>query len=294
MPNMLVILLFNIGIVVYTLFSSLSAFSQNLHVFSIIQTSDSNRPDRVLDADRLNEMSIEIASIVGFTRYYYDFGETTTFSPSYIRKTLQKVRFAPCNQDVVWLHYSGYGRNDYETIYPALQFGEIEMYLRDIIGILNQKKPKIMLLTIDSGNEKSNVKEFSNQKTDMVKTTIEKNLPIERTIKPLISNPIPQKITNYHKIENYNRLFKDFEGTKVLIFMSNSEGENALSNAIDGAYGLKCFEKALQEATNSNEKEASWVSIKEEYVRNVKNKTRNRQTPKVTIEVPLDKCNEND
>lgn len=270
-------------------------FAQNLHVFSIIQTSDTSRPDRVLDADRLNDMSTDIASLAGFSKYYYDFGDASTFSPSYIRQTLQKLRFAPCNQDVVWVHYSGYGRNDEETIYPALKIGESEMYLRDIIGILRQKKPKIILLTVDSGNERKEVKEFSNQVSDMDKTPISvNNVSGQRIVKPIVSNPIPKEVARYNKIENYNRLFKDFEGTKVLIFMSNSEGENAISNVLDGAFGLNSFEKVINETINSKEKQASWQSIKEDYIRVVKIKSKNRQTPKVTIEVPLDKCKDDE
>ncbi|WP_337040308.1 hypothetical protein [Emticicia sp. 17c] len=271
-----------------------TGISQNLHVFSVVQSKEAARPDRLLDADRINDLSTDIAAYAGFTRYFYDLGEGDAFNPVTLKQTIQKLRFSVCNQDVVWIHFSGYGRNDDETIYPALKMGGSEIYLRDIIAMLRTKKPKIILISIDSGNEKKPAKEFSNQVSDQSTEVQVSGSPLVRIVKPLVSNPIPREMGAYHQLENYGRLFKNFEGTKVIIFQSNSIGENAISNVVDGSYGLFCLEKCLREAINNKDVSADWMTIKENYVKYVSGKSKNRQNPKVTIEVPLDKCKENE
>lgn len=265
-------------------------FSQNLYVLSVVNTREVSRPDRELDADKINQISLDIAAYAGFTRHYYDFGETGAFNPIALKQSIQKIRLTPCNQDMIWVHFSGYGRNDEESIYPALQMGDSEIYLRDIIGIIRQKRPKILLISIDSGNEKRPAREFSNQASDQVNTKPDNSEQSVRIIKPIISNPIPKEMGQYHQVENYSRLFKKFDGTKVLVFQSNSIGENAISNAVDGSYGLYCLEKAVKESINNENQPADWMIIKENYIKYLTTKSKNRQTPKVTIEVPLDKC----
>jgi hypothetical protein len=269
-------------------------FSQNLHVFSVVQSKDASRPDRALDNEKINELSNSIASYANFTRYYYEFSDKESFTTLSIKQNIQKLKFSKCNQDAVWIHFSGYGRNDDESIYPALQMGETEIYLRDIIGIVRQKSPKLLMISIDSGNEKRPVKELSNQASDQNRNISIQESNSIKIIKPLITNPIPKEMGLFNQVENYNSLFKKFDGTKVLIFQSNSVGENALSNVADGSYGLYCLDKAFKEVINEKNSIADWMKVKEYYIKYLQSKTKNRQTPKVTIEVPLDKCKDDE
>ncbi|RFS15579.1 caspase family protein [Emticicia sp. C21] len=231
-------------------------FAQNLHFLSVINTDDYTRQDRRMDADNVNKMAGNIAQYMNLTKYTYNFSDSVDYNPTSVKLTLQSLNIAPCGDDIVWFHYSGLGGNYGESM-PTLQLFGGELEVKEIENTLRQKRPKLLLISIDCSNKPVRSKWIANQ-TDVGgsrSATIKKS---PSAIKPRVTITPSNEIPYFQIIENYNKLFKDFKGTKIVLLLSTLKDEDALSDSRKGSLWVQALNKAFSEITNNNTQKDIW------------------------------------
>jgi len=281
MPRIFVVLFFCFNI---SMRLSGHVVAQNLHVFSVIESEDVSRPDRLIDADRLDKTSENVSKYLGLDRYTYDFGVNNAFSVSAVRATLQRVKKVSCSSDVIWFHFSGYGRNDGQSNLPVLKLTDGELELSEIITALQQKHPKLLLITIEAGNKRAEPKTFSNQAGEEL--TEAENTKLSRlkraAIAPKVNVPAMKQIPHFSLIENYERLFKKYEGIRIVTLSSCSVGQNSVSNTALGSAWFMELCKSLEQMTDAYTRSASWESIQNQTLTEIQSKFKG-QKPQATI-----------
>lgn len=271
-------------------------YSQSLHVFSVVESNDINRPDRLIDAQRIEKSSTLISKYLGLDKYLYNFGDNNAFSVNSFHATVRRLGKVSCTSDVIWFHFSGYGRNDGQSKWPVLKLTDGEIDPAEVISALQQKHPKLLLITIDAGNKRAETKAFSNQigdepgeaesaKVKKLKTT---------AISPQISLPTMREMPHFSLIENYERLFKQFDGMRVIILSSCSVGQNSISNTTVGSEWLMQFCKTLEQMTDEYTRSASWDKIHKQVLTEIQNKFKNKQIPQASIKTISVDCETTD
>lgn len=276
----------------FFLLQSCVSQAQNLHVFSVVESNDFNRADRLVDLDRVDKTAQRISQYVGLDQYYYNFGTNNAFSVAAIRSSLARLGKVSCSSDVIWFHFSGYGRNDGQSVWPVLKLTDGEIPLSEIVTILQQKRPKLLLITVEAGNKRADSKELSNQageEPDEAETYKQRNLK-RSAISPKISTPVMLKIPHFSTIENYERLFKQYDGQKIVILGSCSVGQNSISNSTGGSEWLNRFSKVFEQMTGEQTLPVSWESINRQISTEIQDKFKGKQKPQASIKTISSDC----
>jgi Caspase domain len=259
--------------------------AQSIHVLSVIETNDINRPDRMIDQERVQEISKNIAQYVGLDYYSYNFGAKDAFSISSVKSTIQNLKNISCERDVIWFHFSGFGRNDGQSQFPIMKLTDGELSTNEIIATLQAKRPKVLLVTIEAGNKVAEPKEITNQEGDEVdKVTANKLKTLKRAaIMPKESFAAMKTVPSPVIISNYERLFKDFEGVQIVVLSSCKVGQNSISNYSVGSEWLAQLDKKLGQITQNENTAASWESLTKKVYDHFKNKADAKQLPQMSI-----------
>lgn len=277
--NQILILLLLINVFPY------NSKAQSIHLLSVIETNDINRPDRSIDNERVEEIGKNIAQYVGLDYYSYNFGKKDAFSVSSVKATVQSLKNISCERDIIWFHFSGFGRNDGQSQLPIMKLTDGELSTSEIIAKLQAKKPKVLLITIEAGNKVAESKEITNQEGDEVdKITANKLKTLKRiAITPKESLLTMKTIPSAGIISNYERLFKDFEGVQIIVLSSCKVGQNSVSNYSIGSEWLFQLDKKLEQTTKNENVEASWEIITKKIYDHFRNKAEPKQLPQMSI-----------
>ena len=268
-----------------------SVKAQSLHVFSVVDTKDFNRPDRTIDYDRTQETGKNIAKYLGLDYYAYNFGEEDAFSVSSVKNTVRNLKNISCESDVIWFHFSGYGRNDKQSSLPVLKLVDGEISASEIIGNLQEKRPKLLLFTIEAGNKIAEPKQLSNQIEDEIDDKEgEKLRRLKRSaIVPKETVLEMKTLPNASTIANYEHLFKDFEGMKIVVLSSCDVGQTSNSNYTVGSEWLNQFSKNVEQLSKNENTETSWDSISKKISAVIQTKFKGKQTPQSSLKKYLKK-----
>lgn len=269
-----------------------TAKTQSLHVFSMVDTKDFNRPDRNIDYDRIQETGKNIAKYIGLDYYAYNFGEEDAFSVNALRNTVRNLKNISCESDVIWFHFSGYGRNDKQSSLPVLKLIDGEISATEIIGNLQEKRPKMLLITLESGNKIAEPKQLSNQIEDEIDAKEgEKLRRLKRSaLLPKESILEMKTVPSATTMANYELLFKDFEGVKIVVMSSCDVGQTSNSNYTVGSEWLNQFSKAFEQLSKAGNTETSWENISKKINTSIQNKFKGKQSPQISIRNIAIKC----
>jgi Caspase domain len=278
-------------ILYFSVFNTLKA--QRLYVFSVIDTKDFNRPDRNIDYDRIQETGKNIAKYLGLDYYSYNFGEEDAFSVSAVKNTVRNLKNISCESDVIWFHFSGYGRNDNQSTLPVLKLIDGEISASEIMGNLQEKRPKMLLFTIEAGNKIAEPKQLSNQIEDEVSASEGERLKrLKRSaIAPKETILEMKTMPSVNTINHYESLFKEFKGVKTVIMTSCDVGQTSNSNYTVGSEWLNQFSKTFEQLSKPEPIETSWEGISKKISTIIQSKFKGKQTPQSSIKNIAIKCN---
>lgn len=225
---------------------------QRLYFLSAINTDNYYRPDRAADAANINKIANNISKYLNIEKYTYDFGDSVNYNPETVKLTLKSLPVIPCSNDIIWFHYSGSGGNYGESERPVMRLFGRDLEVKEVERILAAKKPKLLLITIDAAN-----KTLANE----IISDSDQYRPIKKRpepLKPKVSFIASGEIPHYQVLENYDRLFRNFENSRIIIITSSSKGEDALSDRQKGSYWVQAFEKSLGETVNNKTGKDAW------------------------------------
>jgi hypothetical protein len=266
--------------------------SGNLHFFSVIESDAINRPDRAVDQLRLTERVAGIAAVLGQDCYTYDFGKTHSFSTTAVRQTLNNLKRVSCESDVIWFHFSGYGRNNGDSTWPVLQLTDGEIELTEIITNLKQKLPKLLIITVDSGNKHGEEKTLSNQTGD--DASEEETLRLQKlkrkAVSPVISLPELKEVPQFSLIENHERLFKRFDGLRTVILGSSSVGQNSAGSTTKGSLWLSQLCLILDQLKEEKTTISTWENAQKQITAKVQSTSKGAQNPQGSIKTTSIDC----
>ncbi len=266
------------------MFLSTQLSAQNLYVFSVIETNNAARPDRLADHETFNRMINDLAKYANLTKYHFDFGDSANYTPQTIRLTLQNLKQNLSDKDVVWFHYSGLGFNDGDRAYPTMQLNGGSMAMREVISTLRGKLPRTLIISADCGNKEKAVELISNQVDNTNRPVYAKVKIIPRALAPRVSFVGLSEMPSIKVVENYKALFFPAKTRQVIIMTSSSKGQASFSDSIRGSLWLQAIENTLTDETRNGAKTADWSAIRELAIKNTSALSDNKQIPIINIQ----------
>lgn len=250
---------------------------QNLYVFSVIETTDSRRPDRRLDAHSFHKLTDDIARYGNYTQHRYEFSDSAVFTPQMLRQTLSKFKPQSAENDMVWLHYAGRGYSDGPKAWPTLQLNGGDIPLRELLALLRAKPVRTLLVTVDCGNR-------PRQKIALLTDSSSANKPAARStevgaLTAQVTRLAQTDIPDMAIVDAYKRLFKAEKVQQIIVMASAGLNERAYSDPQQGSVWLTAFTNTIAEAVREQATVTTWKQIQDTVVRLTQKRTRNRQTP---------------
>jgi len=228
------------------------AAGQRLYFLSAVNTDNYYRPDRVADAENINKIAGNISKYLNMEKYTYDFGDSINYNPETVKLTLKSLPVIPCSNDIVWFHYSGSGGNYGDGEGPVMRLFGGDLEVKEVERILAAKNPKLLLITIDAGNKTLPNETISDN--DQYRPVKKRPEPL----KPRVSFISSEGIIHYQVLENYDALFRSFEGARTITIVSSSKGEDAYSDKHKGSYWVQAFDKSFGEIVNGKTGKDAW------------------------------------
>ncbi|GAB3709640.1 hypothetical protein GCM10027592_45950 [Spirosoma flavus] len=253
-----------------------SARGQHLYVFSVIETSLAKRSDRIQDAERLRTLATDIARYGNYTLHWYDFGDSASFTPQVVRKTIDAFAPQSSEVDIVWFYYAGKGYSDGPKAWPTLQLNGGDLPVRDLLARFRAKPVRTLLVTTDCGNRPatSAPQLVDNEQMDNSRRSV------STAVKPNVTNPALTDLPDMDIVETYRRLFRVKDVRQIIVMSSASRGQSAHSSVKQGSVWLMALTQAISELTRiQSSGQSSWKQIQEKVVQTTQLKTKNRQTP---------------
>lgn len=253
-----------------------SAQGQHLYVFSVIETSLAKRPDRLKDAQRLRDLATEIARYGNYTLHWYDFGDSTCFTPHSVRETIKTFTPHSSEVDMVWFYYSGKGYNDGPKAWPTLQLNGGDLPVRDLLARFRAKPVRTLLVTTDCGNRPGPAapSPANEEQAD------EPRRYGPAAVRPTVTNPAQTDLPDMAIVETYKRLFQAKNVQQIIVMASASRGQRAHSSVKQGSVWLMALTEAVSALIGApSSSQSPWKQVQEKVVQTTQSKTNNRQTP---------------
>ena len=260
---------------------------QHLYVFSVIETGNPSRPDRLLDARLLHKLTDDVACYGNYTQHWYDFGDRETFTPQTLQSTLKRFQPQSAENDVVWLHYAGRGYSDGPRAWPTLQLNGGDVALRDLLTLLRTKPVRTLLVTVDCGNRQRPLTVVPGDNSRGITDAPHQSSTVAVT--PRITRPAQSDVPDMTVVNTYQRLFRATKVRQVIIMASADHGQRALSDPKRGSVWLTALTDAIAGILREQPAEPIWKQVQERVVQFTQKRTRNRQTPLYTRQ-PITCC----
>ena len=258
----------------WLLIGTMSVQAQNLYVFTVIAPGQTKSSDHELDRVRLRQFADSIARYGNYTQHWYNFGDSSAFTPQTVRSTLQAFKPQSSESDVFWLYFAGPGYSDGPMAWPTLRLNGGDIPLRDLLALLRQKPVRTLLVTVDCGN----------RPRQSSGTAVRKNAgqPRSTVVIPTTSRPALTDLPDMTVVDTYTQLFKPTNVRQIIIMASAGHGQQAYTDPKRGSIWLDAMTTAVTQTTQEKPAGSGWKQVQEKIVRQTQQRTRNRQTPLYT------------